>query len=775
MRKAPALFSSVFIIGFTALSAQIVFLRELLVLFYGNELSLGVVLGCWLFWTGLGSLFLGRFSDRFRNPAGKLALFQTLLAFSLIATLLAARAVKLFLNISPGQILGYIPIFLASFYILSVFCLLNGFLFSLGCKTYQKLFNPSGISDSLNESSRGIGLVYIIEALGSVAGGLLTSLVLVRLLAPLVLIILLSALNLLASGAVLFLFSPGGKLKAGKLSWALAGALLLVFLAAGGAGRLQEISLSWQWRGFDLQRAENSIYGNLAVTGTDGQFSLFENGLLMFTRPDLFSAEESVHFALLEHPGPSTVLLIGGGVGGSLEEILKYPSVKEVTYVELDPMIISLTEDFLPPGKEKFLSDPRVIIINSDGRRFLQRQSKKYDVIIVNLPDPFTAQLNRFYTKEFFRLASERLEEKGLISLGVTSAENYISGELQNFLGCIQVTLGEIFPDMVVIPGGSSYFIASPGSDYLTADHRCLEKRIEERGLDLKYIRSYYLFDRLRRERVDYLRGKLESAERPRLNLDFHPVCYFYDMVFWSTYFIGESGGWFTRLLRRSLIMRWWWFLFPGAFVLFFFPVLRKRRRKSRGAWVLWPVLTSGFSEIVFQVVILLGFQILYGYVYYKLGIILTLYMVGLALGGGVVTARLAHFKNEHRIFFLTQLVICLYPLALPAVFRLLAGSSGPALNWLGENLVFPFLPVVAGFFGGFQVPLAGRIYLKRQNRVGMVSGLSYGFDLLGACLGALLISALILPVLGVAVTCYAVTLLNLTSLIVIIAYRPAK
>ena len=774
MRKQLPLFISVFIIGFTALSAQIVFLRELLVLFYGNELSLGVVLGCWLFWTGLGSLCLGRFADRFKKPALKLALLQTLLAFALIATLLAARSVKLFLNVSPGQILGYIPIFLASFFVLSIFCLLNGFLFSLGCKTFEKISAAAGSSDTRDRSSRGIGLVYIIEALGSVVGGLLTSLVLIRLLPPLVLIFLLAAINLAAGGSLLFIFSPRKRLRAGKIAWLLVAAAGVVFLGSGGIDYLQKISLSWQWRGFDLKKTENSIYGSLAVTGRERQFSLFENGILMFTRPDLFSAEESVHFAMLEHPQPKKVLLIGGGVGGSLEEILKYPSLEEVIYVELDPSIIRLTREFLPPGDEKFLLDPRVKIVYSDGRRFLQQQQEKYDVIIVNLPDPFTAQLNRFYTGEFFQLARKHLRPEGVLSLAVTSAENYISGELQNFLACIYLTLKDVFPEVVVLPGGSAFFLASPASNYLTADHRILEERIQERGLSLLYIREYYLFDRLRPERVEYLQQKITTASRAQVNLDFHPICYFYDMVFWSTYFMGESGGWFTRFLQKALILRWWWFLFPAGFALLLFPLLRSRRKKSSGAWVLWPVLTSGFSEIVFQLVILLAFQILYGYVYYKLGIILTLYMVGLVLGGGVITARLPHLKDEHRLFFLTQVVICLYPLLLPVIFFLLSGTRTPALNWLGENLVLPLLPVIAGFFGGFQVPLAGRIYLKRQNRVGMVSGLSYGFDLLGACLGALLISALVLPVLGVAVTCYAVTLLNLTSLIVIIAYRPS-
>ena len=758
---------AVFIIGFTSLSAQIVFLRELLVLFYGNELSIGVVLGCWLFWTGIGSLFLGRLADRFRSPAIIFSFLQILLAIALVLTLLAIRSVKIFMDLSPGQIIGCLNIFIASFAVISVYCILNGFLFSLGCRIYEKIHGPG-----LDRASRGLGLIYILEALGAVAGGLLTSLVLIRAISPITLVAILGGLNLVAAGLLLFSFAPRRKAKPAKVLWLAVVAASVVAVAAGGLGELAELSLTRQWQGFNLEKVENSIYGNLAVTGRKNQFSLFENGLLVFTHPDLQTAEESVHFAMLEHPAPRRILLIGGGVGGSLREILRHPSVSEVTYLELDPAIIRLAGEFLEPSEAALLTDPRVEVINGDGRLYLERERKKYDLIIVNLPDPFTAQINRFYTREFFDLARLRLQAGGILSLGVTSSENYISGELRSFLGCIYKTVKAVFPSVVVIPGGSNYFIASDTGDYLTDDYAILEERSLERRLDLKYVRGYYLADRMQRSRIDYLRRMLETAPRVRLNLDFHPICYFYDMVFWSSYFSGESGGWFTRLLMASLIMRWWWFLLPVGLSLLLFPVFRVRRTNTRGAWVLWPVMTSGFSEIVFQVVVLLSFQIFYGYVYYKLGIILTLFMVGLVLGGGVITAILPRIRDEDRLFFITQIAICLYPLLLPMVFYLLTSSPGEMTRQLGENIIFPALPVVAGFIGGFQLPLAGRIYLRGRKRMGLVSGLTYGFDLLGACLGAIVISALVLPILGVAATCYAVFFLNLTGLIVIHAYR---
>jgi spermidine synthase len=769
------LFIAVFLAGFSAFSAQIVFLRELLVLFYGNELSLGVVLGCWLFWTGLGSLGLGRISDRFHSPAQVLAAAQTLLAFVLVLTLPAIRSAKVLLGLAPGQIAGYGSIFLVSLSVLSLTCLLNGFLFALGCRTYDRLTSGEADDPALRPA-RGLGLVYIAEALGSTAGGIMTSLFLIRILDSMPLLTLMGGLNLAASGGLLLAGPRGRRSRFFQAAWLTAAALALIAWLTGRTGALDRLSRQWQWQGFRLEKIANSIYGNLAVTGRENQFSVFENGLLVFTYPDESTVEESVHFALLQHPDPRRVLLVGGGVGGGLGEILRHPSVEEVTYLELDPTIIRLAEEFLPPGERRFLNDPRVEIVHGDGRLYLERSEKEYDLVILNLPDPLTAQINRFYTREFFALARSRLREGGVLGFGVTSSPNYVSGELRNFLGSLYRTLVGVFPEMVIVPGGTNYFIAADSAAYLTDDYNVIEERVRERSLDLRYVRAYYLADRMSRERIEYLREMIETAPRTQINQDFRPISYFYNLVFWSSYFVGETGGWFVSFLQRALVIRWWWFGLPAALALLAFPLFRRRTLRSRGGWVLWPVFTSGFSEIVFQVVVLLAFQIFYGYVYYKLGLLLTLFMVGLALGGGTVTALFPRLRNDYRVFLATQVVICLYPLLLPAVFGLLFAARGTAVVFaLGEHLIFPLLPLTAGFVGGFQLPLAGRMYLKERRKVGMVAGLTYGADLFGACLGAVAVSALILPILGVNATCYAVSLVNLASLVVILGYRPQR
>ena len=108
---------------------------------------------------------------------------------------------------------------------------------------------------------------------------------------------------------------------------------------------------------------------------------------------------------MCQRPAASRVLLIGGGVAGDAREILRYPAVDEVTYVELDPAIIEAGRRLVPAN----LDDSRITIAAADGRRFVQESRGSFDVIIVDLPDPSTSLINRYYTAGFFAEAHRAL------------------------------------------------------------------------------------------------------------------------------------------------------------------------------------------------------------------------------------------------------------------------------------------------------------------------------------------------------------------------------
>ena len=212
------------------------------------------------------------------------------------------------------------------------------------------------------------------------------------------------------------------------------GCPLLMGTAGAGLPRLDAVSVARSWSGFKLLAVRNSAYGNLAVVDNGGSRSLYENGLVLFTAPDPAAAEEAVHYALLAHPAPRRVLLIGGGVNGSLAQALQHPSVQDIDYVEIDPAVLDLSRLYFPEFWNPIAADPRVRVHVTDGRWFLKAGSGRYDVIIVNLPDPQTAQLNRFYTLEFFAQAARRLAVSGVLALQLSGSEDYPSPAWPIFL-----------------------------------------------------------------------------------------------------------------------------------------------------------------------------------------------------------------------------------------------------------------------------------------------------------------------------------------------------
>lgn len=749
--KKPIIFALA-LIGFTSMASQIVLMRELLVIFYGNELSLGVTLACWLLGIALGSWTLGKWLiSRFKSQISIFCLGQIALAFVLFLSILGVRFIPSMFKLSPGEIIGILPISIATFILLFPVCILVGCLFVVGCEIHKG-------------SSKGavkIGQVYILEAIGAAIGGLITSLFLIRILSPLYIVSFVGLLNLFS--AFLLLWK--------KRIWALCVGLLilgfLLIISLGKIDTLRNFSLNKQWKGYELLTSFNSIYGNIAVTKRENLYSVFVNGLYDFSVPDVRTSEESIHFPLLEHLNPKDILLIGGGLSGRLREVLKH-QVNKVDYVELDPELVRVTKQYLPPNKA--LEDKRVkVITNMDGRLFIKRTKQKYDVVIINLPEPYTAQLNRFYTVEFYKEVAQVLRDKGILSFSLTSNPNYISQEQSQLYMTLKNTLNSVFADVIITPGATNYFLASKQKNLLSLDWRILIDRLNRRGIKAKYMREYYLYSDLSQERIDFFQDSLKQSRFAAINRDFRPLAYYYDMVLWSSFFKYSLKNVFKSASPRNIYI--------VSVLLFIFLLIPVGLRKTRRKFPNWPILlcvaTTGFAEISFQIIILISFQVLYGYVYYKLGIILTSFMIGLIFGGLWINRIIDRGKGDYKLFIKTQWLIFIYPLILPVLFWVFINLKGKVGFWLGSNLIFAFLPVIPGLIGGFQFPLANKLYLEDSNfAVGRSASLIYGLDLFGACLGAVLVTIFLLPIIGIPMTCLLVAGLNISALVVLYRRR---
>jgi len=751
---------SIFVIGFTAMASQIALVREFLIVFCGNELSLAFILASWLIGGAIGSALLGaRFAHKLKDRVFVFGACQIALSVLLPASVMVIRSIRPVLNINPGEI---IPVFLiasASFIVLLPICAILGFMFSLASCIHRP--EPRLGASRISE-------VYILEALGAIAGGLITSFILIRYLSS---IQIMGSLGLLMTAASFYLLKSRSKEKPGRgisvIAAIVFSAYILLWLF-GAWNELDRYSLRMEWKGSELLASRNSIYGNIVVTRNGGQHSFFDNGLHLYTVPNKSAAEEAVHFALLEHPDPKKVLLIGGGAGGLIREIAMHP-VERIDYVELDPLIIKMAEEYLPPEYRAQFLDPKVSVIFEDGRRYVKTTAKKYDCIIVNIGDPYTAQLNRYYTLEFYQEIRNIMNSGGILSFGLSASESYIGRELADFLRSIYATLEKVFPEVKVIPGETAYFMASPTTGILTYDYNILMQRARDRELELEYVREYYLSSRMSPELTSYTERIVKDNRKIMINRDFKPASYYYSIIAWAARFKDSS---LVRILKSVNEKAIWYIAISVFIAIIVAGVIHITRKKLFKGIALISLSVNGFSQMAFQIIILLSFQMIYGFMFYKLGIILTAFMAGIALGGrcGLGALSRLDLRSNRYALIVLQGSLCLYSFLLSATLVWLSGARGLLANWVGSNIIFLALPVLSGFLGGCIFPIAGALCLDNEGERGRTAGINYGKDLFGSCIGALLTGVFLLPILGITKTCFVIAALNFKVLLILIA-----
>jgi spermidine synthase len=763
-------------LGVSCVMTQLSLMRELLGAFSGNELVLGVVLGNWLFLMGIGT-WLGRTSDKLRNPLAVLVLMQILVAVLPLLQVFLFRALRNEVFIRGADI-GVAGTVISAFILLLPYCVVAGYALTLACSLLARITNvgafgvpPSGgfVAEG-TQHIKGLsfqppeggtpnlaaGRVYIADSLGSIGGGVLFSFVLVGFLDHAGILVYPAVLNLLVAGTMGFRFGY-------KLLPAIAGVLAVAVTAAAVLVDLDGVSTAWQYPRQHIVARANSPYGKLLVTESDGQFDFIENGIpLTSTRADQH-VEETVHYAMTQRPDARQVLLVGGGISGTAKEILKY-NVSRVDYVELDPMIMEFGRKYLPEN----LADNRIKIINTDGRLFVRQTGEKYDVVIVDLPEPSTAQLNRFFTVEFLAEVKRALSPGGVVSFSIGHYENYVSPELARMLASACRSLKQSFPNVLVIPGGQIFFLASDGPIFDD-----IASRIEQQGTKTKLMNRHYLDAMLTADRMADMQRAI--AQPAALNTDFNPALYFYHLRHWMSQF--KTGFGVLQVLLLVLLCVYLIRLRGTVFVLF----------------------ASGFAGTALEIVLLLAFQVLCGSVYHQVGIIVTVFMVGLALGalwanrpsvssfgmaslgarssafrrpgtteppeGGTPNPAAAARSERAPCTKQAQYLRCLafaiagYAILLAFLLPLLNQAGDMAASLLFIKAVIALLTLILAALVGMQFPLANRLEFD-----GTVAGASrlYTADFVGAFLGALLASTLLIPLIGVTGVCLLTAALNI-------------
>lgn len=748
---------AVIVMGFSGLVAQIIILRELFIVFSGNELSIGIILANSLILEAFGSYFLGRRAESSKNKLESFTFLTILFSLSLIIAILLTRVLRRMMGVSIGESIGFIPILYTSFFIFVPVSILHGALFTYCCQIYSAI---------TEQGASSAGKVYVYETVGTIFAGIICAYLLIPYFNSVQAASWLALLNLFVCLALLAPYWKFGRLRQSVIS--VLSILILgggYFIFAGQADDLHEKSVRWQWKNQNVVHYQNSYYGNICITENQGQYIFFLDGVpsLITPVPEMEYVEEFVHIPLLAHVNPTTSLILSGGAGGIINEMLKHQSIASIEYAELDPLIIELVRKFHTPLTEAELNDSRVEVKHVDGRLLLKTTESFYDAIFVGIREPSNLQTNRFFTEEFFSLAKERLSKDGLLVIGLPGSLDYLNEELVNLNSCILTTLKRVFAHLRVIPGdGTNIFLASDSQDIMVLDREQVAVRLSQRSFTAERGIPWRIQNKLHPGWQKWFANYLEQGTE-KINSDFRPIGVFYAISHWNALLTPEFRGMFQQFERADL--KTIAFLVAASLLLYIVFLARSRRFYQQA--ISFSIVTTGFAGMIFDLMIIFVFQALYGYVFSWIGILIACFMAGAAIGALVATLVMERMKNSFVLFLAIELALICFSFGFPAVFFTLHGGIDTVGFALFRVLIL-VISIVSGFLTGSQFPLANDLYLKNSESLSRTAGLLYGSDLLGGWFGGIAGAVVLLPVLGLTGTCISVGLLKLMSFIVL-------
>ncbi|MFH2000072.1 MAG: hypothetical protein ABIK28_10340 [Planctomycetota bacterium] len=748
------------LLGFNAQVIQLVLFREAMVLSNGSEISLGVCFAVWALFNGAGAL-IGWLLIRLHVNVGRFFLpVLGLLPLLLCLSIHGARVARFLVDVPGSE-----PIPLAVFSFLAMMVLapvtfLDGFLF---LSVLEKLFGTQA-------GGRNTSAVYGVASFGALAGGLLFSLALAGVLTPFAIAGLLLSVN------AVFLLSREGNGWKGywakhrmEAAWrcllCMGGVATLIAGSSINAGsererwRVLQPSLAWE-------ASIETPYQNLAVLRYENEYSLFGNSHFLYTLRSKPSSESHdweqalfPNFAMLQPATPERVLLLGGGPRGYLTDLLEYEP-KDLKWVEYDRAVLELCEKYMiMEDREAWERDP-VLGFATDGRLFVKSlKPRSLDLILVDVPDPANANLNRYYTQEFFEECRRALDENGTLVLGLSSQPNYIGEEMLQRNGSVFTALKSVFPHVLITPGTYSFLAAGGAETDLTADPGELIRRYRSRGLTSDRFSPYLFHTSFEPDALNWI-GELFNASfhegRFSTNTDDQPVAYYADsrlsavltsdpgerfMEGWNAF---RSGG---GDRSPGLFLLFLGVLLPGLAVLLCFgsllrPGTLSGRRADRAIFIL-AALAVGFCGIVLEVAVLFAFQNHVGYLYSRMGVLIACYMAGLSAGsfGKPVNLSLRGCFGFSILFVVLGWAETLY--LISGADRL---PSGP-WAWLA---FFGFANVLFGISGGLAFRGITRALKDMGTRGG---GLIYALDILGTFAGGWLAGSRLIPCFGIGST----------------------
>lgn len=666
-----------FVLGLLSVSIQVLQIRQFTKVFQGNEFLVTWIIGIWMLLSGLGAL-AGSYTAQSVNT-------ETI-AKRTLWFMYGAAVVFIFLS---GEIRQ-------TFFPSGVLVPPNSVIILVSLMMVTTAF-PSGMMYAMltSRSKTEYSSIYAFEAMGSLSGGLLLSLVIIWFLNTYLAVI---AVGLIASIILGYPFNKPLKFVGP-----------LVLLITGISIKLFSIDIHAEAAllpGQKVISVTDSPYGCITVTGSDEQTNFFGNGEMLFGTENTIYREEVVHYAMAQPKNPKRVLLVSGGYAGLAAELGKY-KLDKVDYIEPNPHLLNQSKRFCHQTMPE-----NVKVITGDIRNFLRNSDSHYDVAIITVSEPTSLEQNRYYSREFINLLKTHLTSAGVVCYTIAGIGNYPSPPRQKAYSSLVSTISSAFKNVESISGERLYLLASDNT--LRID---MAKLLQERniGQTNSYVRPEYINDEYIAERNHFFHRNVDLNER--LNTDNHP---------WPV--LQNTLGYLSMFGQRT------WILLIIGIVLLLTPFIA-----VKGS--LRAMYTIGFAGSAIQTLYLLSLQIGAGILYGALGAMIAIFMGGLA-AGALTYPKLSALKPSH-----VKILLILSFVVLIALWIRMVNVD----TWLLVAILC-LGTVMASYAVGY-LYVHNTESLKTTNNK---PAKTYAADLWGSAAGIVIVTLLLIPSIGVVATAAA-------------------
>ncbi|MHC4215624.1 MAG: spermine/spermidine synthase domain-containing protein, partial [Planctomycetota bacterium] len=728
--------------GLFTIAAQTILFREFITTFEGNDIAVGVFFGSWFLWVGLGAFAV----YKSRALAEKLQPHTEFLLLAYIPAFILQWLLILFgrrlAGIESYELFPTALMVAMSIIVNGPVSCITGMLFPIISKWFQR------------DQALVVSKVYVLEAAGSFCGGLGVTLLLAAGIGSAKIFFIISLIVSLAVFCARL--TRPHKLRATPVAVIFLGFLycLTTGLDINLTHRIQTIKwavlLPADTFAGSFQTAQAQyLYGNY-----QGQWVIMRQGSVIEAMPDAESSARVTAICLSQNPQTKKVLVIGSGLELS-RQFLQLEQIEDVTWVYCDTEYPAQLEKYAP--EEFRITDKRLHRLNQDVRDLSSEKQRYYNIVIINLPDATSSVMNRYYTYQFYQQVAESLTPDGVLAVRISGGENIMGSEITSLGASIKLTLRKVFSQLVITPGEETWLLAS-NSESLTGDPGTLMDRFDaiKGSADIfppQGLLSIYLPDRAAKALKAY-----DSCNLPDsllINRDDRPLTSLYSLLLSAK----QSGAPATKLIKYLAVAGIW----PFVLTLVVFAVLRivyVSRNRCQGPPSAFNstflVFSAGCIGIAVIIVLMYLYQTRFGSLYLHVGIISSIFMMGLTLGGALTRYLLVKRKVPMSVLLSTMLIIHIAILA--------AAAYWPVPEW--TRVIFGVIFALAGFCTGSYFPLAAAHLADCGIETSSTASRLEMADHIGAAAGAFLTGLVIVPVVGVKVTLLIFILLILVNIL---------